>query len=168
MKSQRILGALATTLYFGHYLLTVTDWHFIDNANLIFHEAGHTIFFFLGEFIQVAMGSGFQIAVPLLCAAYFLSRRDFFSASILGAWVGQNIINVSLYAKDAVIMQLPLLGGDAAGHDWNYLLSETNLLQHTDAIAYGMQTLGALVILFSFAVMWYCAFNQKEQTNSAT
>ncbi|PYM31744.1 MAG: zinc ribbon domain-containing protein, partial [Candidatus Rokuibacteriota bacterium] len=42
---------------------------FLHGVNLIFHEAGHVIFGFLGEFIAVAGGSLNQVLIPAICAA---------------------------------------------------------------------------------------------------
>ncbi|MBY0376904.1 hypothetical protein K2P96_02940, partial [Patescibacteria group bacterium] len=69
-KYLRTISTLAVCAYFWHYVFTDTDWHFIDNANLIFHEAGHVIFSLFGTFIHVLMGSGFQIALPLFITLY--------------------------------------------------------------------------------------------------
>jgi hypothetical protein len=50
-------------------------------------------------------------------------------------WVGQNLINISVYARDSIAMQLPLLGGGNVIHDWNYLLSTLNILKYTTYVA---------------------------------
>src|SRR6185369_6686908 len=123
--------ALAASAYFFYYASTASTWHFIDNVNLIVHEAGHWIFFPLGEFMHVLGGSLFQILFPVIYVGYFYFKRDYFSASLLLFWVGTNLVNVSVYAGDAIVMQLPLLGGDGVIHDWNYLLSTTHLISHT-------------------------------------
>jgi hypothetical protein len=101
-----------TSAYFIYYAATPRDGHFIDGANLIFHEAGHAIFIFFGQFIHVLMGSGFQVLLPLGIALYFFYTRQNLSGTICLMWVGQNLINVSVYAGDSIVMQLPLLGGE--------------------------------------------------------
>ncbi len=121
--------------YFFYYAFTSNKWHFIDNINLIFHEAGHTITFLFGQFISITGGSLFQILIPVICCLYFLQQEEYHSASILLFWVGQNMINISVYARDAMLMQLPLLGGESVIHDWNYLLSTLKLLKYTPYIA---------------------------------
>lgn len=154
MKSgyARILGVLLAAGYFMHAAFTPADWHFIDNANLIFHEAGHTLFMFFGTFIHVLMGSGFQILLPLSISLYFFYTRQRLSGAICLMWTGQNIINVSVYAGDAIAMNLPLLGGDSVGHDWNYLLTTTHLLSHTPQIAATLYALGLATILLGVLI----------------
>lgn len=40
-------------------------WWFIQNVNLIFHEAGHLIFLPFPDLITLLAGSAFEIGVPL-------------------------------------------------------------------------------------------------------
>ncbi len=145
--SARILIVLLASAYFWHCAATYTQWHFIDSVDLIFHEAGHTIFFFLGTFLNIAAGSGFQIALPLGIALYFFATQQKFSGALCLLWVGQSILNVSVYAADAKLMQLELLGGDGVIHDWNYLLSTLGLLKYTSSIAAIIHGTGIITIL---------------------
>ena len=149
--------------YFIFYALTATEWHFIDNINLIFHEAGHTLTFFFGQFISIASGSVFQILIPALCCLYFYQQGQRYSASLLLFWVGQNVINVSVYAKDAIVMQLPLLGGDNVMHDWNYVLSAMGLLRLTPYIAdiIFISGIGILFCAFYFSII-----NSNEESKA--
>lgn len=135
----RDIFRLITVFFFAWYFisaaLTQNSWHIIDSVNLVIHEAGHTIFFFLGEFFDIAAGSGFQVLVPIIFVFYFFLRAEFFSSSLLLFWVGESLVNVSVYVRDAVVMQLPLLGGDGTIHDWNYLLGRMELLSFTPLIS---------------------------------
>lgn len=135
MRLIKLLLSLLVSAYFIYYINHYTEWHFLDLVNLVFHEAGHTIFFSLGDFFRVLAGSWFQISLPLFIAIYFFWNEQFISASICLMWVGQNIMNVSIYIKDAILMQLPLLGGDSVIHDWNYILNHLGILQYTSNIA---------------------------------
>lgn len=146
MKYVRMTVGLCASLYFWYYASTYTEWHFIDSINLIFHEAGHTIFSFFGEFIHVLMGSGFQLLLPLGITFYFFYHKQYFSAALCLFWVGQNLLNISVYAGDALQMQLDLLGGDSSIHDWNYLLGEMGLLFHADNVASVIHALGIITI----------------------
>ena len=76
-------------------------------------------------------------------------------------WVGQNIINVSVYAGDAVAMQLPLLGGDSVIHDWNYLLGTLHVLKWAPEVAGILFALGILAICFG-AVLSFVFALEKE------
>ena len=147
LDAGRLITAAITSLYFLFCVLTPRQGHFIDAANLIFHEAGHVIFIFFGQFIHVLMGSGFQVLLPLLITAYFFSTGQRLSAAITLMWAGENMTNVSVYAGDAIAMQLPLLGGDASFHDWHYLLTTHNVLAWTPEIASTIYVLGVLTTL---------------------
>ncbi len=163
MRNQQIKKAISTfiiTLYATYYTFTSTSWHFIDNLNLIIHEAGHTIFSFMPKFIYIAAGSGFQILFPAIFSLYFLYKEDRYSASMVLFWVGTNIINISVYARDAVDMHLPLLGGNDSIHDWNYLLSSLNLLDHTHSIADFIFALGILTFIFATFLSFTYSFQK--------
>jgi hypothetical protein len=131
----KLLGTLLFATYFIYCILTPHTWHFIDTVNLIFHEAGHAIFFFLPPLITAFMGSGLQMFIPLVCSIYFYRRGEVLSAFLLLFWLTQNIVNVSVYIRDAIPMQLELIGGDSSIHDWNYILGELGLLMQSVAIA---------------------------------
>jgi len=156
----RLIGAALASLYFLHAALTPRDWHFIDNVNLIFHEAGHSLFMFFGEFIHVAMGSGFQVLLPFGIALYFWYTDQRVSAAISLMWTGQSLINVSVYAGDAIVRQLPLLGGDSGIHDWNYLLIALHCLRWTPQIAATLSALGFVCIVAGVVLAFL--FSKKE------
>ncbi len=132
-------------------------WCAYDPMNVIFmhlvhlpiHEAGHIFFRILGEFMGIAGGSLFQVIVPIVFFGYFVWHQKPFSASIVLFWVGSSIIDVYVYANDAVVMQLPLLSGTTGSeggfHDWNYLLTETGLLGQTALIAKIIRFVGFFV-----------------------
>ena len=166
-KYVRCIGAVIASLYFLHYAFTRYDWHAIDIVNLIFHEAGHTIFSFLGEFIQIAMGSGFQILLPLSIALYFFYTRQRYAGAIVLMWVGQNLINVSVYAGDAIAMQLPLLGGDSVIHDWNWLLSNLNILNWTPVVASVLYISGFCTIVLGILLSFMFALQESNEPTLA-
>jgi hypothetical protein len=102
----------------------------------------------------------FQVVVPLVFFSYFVWHEKPFSAAIVLFWVGQSITDVSVYAADASVMQLPLLSGvtgsEGGFHDWNYLLTETGLLRHTNLIANLLRFFGtATIILASLGAFLY-------------
>ena len=143
----KLIVAVIASLYFFWCAYDPYQWHLIDGVNLLIHEAGHIIFSALGEFLMIAGGSLFQIIMPAIFVGYFSYQRQLFSAALVLFWVGESILNVSVYAGDSLALQLPLLGGSDTLHDWNYLLSSTGLLQHTAAIAGGIRLLGTLVVI---------------------
>jgi hypothetical protein len=160
---KRFAIALAASAYFIYYASTPLDWHFIDGINLLIHEAGHWIFLPFGEFMHILGGSLFQTVFPIIYIVYFYLREDYFSASLLLFWVGQNLINVSVYASDAIVMQLPLLGGDGVIHDWNYILSSFHVLQYTPQIGSGIIYLGFFVIGIATLLALYTS--QRQDTS---
>jgi hypothetical protein len=150
-KARVVIAALA-----GAYFLWATahpdEWRLIDGLNLVIHEAGHVVFHPFGEFMMIAGGSLFQVIVPLVFAGYFYFNKKEFSSAFVLFWVGESLLNVSVYAGDAVVMQLPLLGGDNSIHDWNYMLDQLNLLRQTAGIAQGIRLAGTLSIIV--AIVW--------------
>jgi hypothetical protein len=158
----RVCGIILASAYFLHYAFTPQEWHFSDNVNLIFHEAGHTIFSCFGDFIHILMGSGFQVLLPLSISGYFFYTRQRFAGAICLMWVGQNFINVSIYAGDAIAMQLPLLGGDGVLHDWNYLLSAMGILNWTPIIATTLSAIGFMTIGLGILLSFMFAWDERE------
>ena len=125
----KLTVAAIAGLYFLWCAYDPNQWHLIDGVNLVIHEAGHLIFRPFGEFMMIAGGSLFQVIMPGLFVGYFCYQRQFYSAALVLFWVGESILNVSVYAADSIALQLPLLGGQDSIHDWNYMLSTMNLLQ---------------------------------------
>jgi hypothetical protein len=155
--------AVVASLYFLWCAYDPSQWHLIDGVNLLIHEAGHVIFSPFGAFLMIAGGSLFQVIMPALFVGYFIYQRQYYSAALVLFWVGESILNVSVYAGDAEAMQLPLLGGDDSGHDWNYLLSTLNLLPATAKIAAAIRVLGtAAIFLATFGSVRFARRGLKD------
>lgn len=148
--------AFVVTLYFFVLATKPEEWSFIDNVNLAIHEAGHTLFGFFPMSVEIVAGSAFQVIVPFLFVLYFFKQRMRYSGSLLLFWVGQSIINISVYAGDAEAMTLPLLGGEGVIHDWNYLLIEAGILHHTKIVAFLIYSggVGFLIVAAIFS-LWF-------------
>lgn len=144
--------ALVAGLYFLWCAYDPAQWRFLDGINLVIHEAGHMLFMPFGEFLMIAGGSLLQVIMPAAFVWYFRRHAQPYSAALALFWVGQSMLNVSVYAADAVAMQLPLLGGQDSLHDWNYLLERTGQLGGTAAIA-GMIRFAATVVILG-AMAW--------------
>jgi hypothetical protein len=142
----KLAVAVIATLYFLWCAYDPYQWHLIDGVNLVIHEAGHLIFSPFGEFMMIAGGSLFQVIMPALFVGYFWYNAKYYSTALVLFWVGESILNVSVYAGDSVALQLPLLGGQDSMHDWNYLPSSLNLLPATAKIAGAIRLLGTVVI----------------------
>lgn len=99
--------------------------------------------------MMIAGGSLFQVIMPALFVGYFWYHSKYYSAALVLFWVGESILNVSVYAGDSLALQLPLLGGQDSIHDWNYLLSSLNLLPATAKVAGAIRLLGTTAILLA-------------------
>lgn len=147
----KLIFAALATLYFLSVAYNPASSGFLDMVDLPIHETGHLLFRPFGEFLMVAGGSLFQVVFPAVFVGYFIWNEKYYSAAIVLFWVGQSILNVFVYANDAVVMQLVLLGGLTGGeggfHDWNYLLDKMNLLDSTKTVAGFIRFLGTATII---------------------
>ncbi|NOQ23172.1 MAG: zinc ribbon domain-containing protein [Candidatus Aegiribacteria sp.] len=132
---------------------------FMHLVNLPFHEAGHIVFRPLGRVMHSLGGSLGQVIMPLICTLVLLIKtRDTFGASIGLWWMGESILDMAPYINDARSLSLQLLGGNTGVsapygfHDWNFILTELNLLRHDHLIA-GMAATGGKLIM-SISLLW--------------
>lgn len=159
----KLAVAVIASLYFLWCAYDPSQWHLIDGVNLVIHEAGHLIFSPLGEFMMIAGGSLFQVIMPALFVGYFWYQGKYYSATLVLFWVGQSILNVSVYAGDSIALELPLLGGQDSMHDWNYLLTSMNMLPATSKVAAALRLLGTFVIATaSFGAVRYARVTDKD------
>jgi len=133
---------------------------FLDNVDLPIHETGHLLFRPFGEFLMVAGGSLFQVIFPAVFVGYFIWNQKLYSAAVVLMWVGQSILNVWVYASDAVTMQLVLTSGltgsEGGFHDWNYLLTATGLIGATKTVAGIIRFAGtATIIIGGVAAIYF-------------
>ena len=158
----RLIFAGILTIYFLWIAAKPMDGSFLDLVDLPIHEAGHLIFRLFGEFMMIAGGSLFQLIVPAVFVGYFVWHFKYYSAAITLFWLGQSLINVYIYAADARVMQLVLLGGltgsEGAFHDWNYMLTRLGLLGSTDLIAGLIRAAGTITIIAAAVLSIYYSF----------
>jgi hypothetical protein len=154
-KIPKLIVGILAALYFLWCAYDPFTWRLLDGVDFLLHEAGHPIFHIFGEFIGVAGGSLMQVLIPLAFFIYFVYQRHFYSAAFVLFWVGQSLLNVFVYANDAVVMQLVLnsglTGSEGSFHDWNYLLDTTGMLNYTKQVAGFIRILGTLSILLAIA-----------------
>src|SRR5215468_3917282 len=147
----KLIFAGLLLVYFGWIALTPMQGSFLDNIDLPIHEFGHLLFRPFGEFMMVAGGSLFQVIFPAFFVGYFFWQKSYYSAAIVLFWIGQSILNVWVYAADAIVMRLVLTSGftgsEGSFHDWNYLLAATGLLSSTNLVAGVIRFAGTLVII---------------------
>ena len=128
----------------------------IDDANLLFHEAGHLIFGFLGTTIGLYGGTLGQLVIPIICGIAFWRQRSLVSVSVVMLWFFENIFNIARYVADARAQELPLVGGGE--HDWTNILTRWGVLQHDTTIAailLAMVWLGLFSTLLWTTYLWW-------------
>jgi len=141
----------------------------LHGVNLIFHEAGHVIFGFFGDFLRVLGGTLGQVLMPAICAAtLLLGQRDAFGASVALWWAGESLIDVAPYVYDARARELMLLGGvtgrDVPGyHDWNWLLGRLGWLGGDHGIAWTIHGLGVVLVLVALAWGSWVLLSQRRR-----
>lgn len=156
-----LLGLVAASVSYAgaglHRSQTAGSWlqAIPENADLVFHEAGHWIFGLLGiDLLTVAGGSLMQVLVPVVCVLAFLSRHpDPFAAAFATWWSGQSMVSLAPYVADARAQRLILLGGVTGGerpgyHDWNNLLGRLGLLQLDGVLGWTTHLVG-LMLMFA-------------------
>jgi hypothetical protein len=155
-------------LYFGWIALDPMQGSFLDNVDLPIHEFGHLLFRPFGQFMMVAGGSLFQVIMPAIFLGYFVWKQSYYSGAIVLFWVGQSILNVWVYAADAVVMQLVLTSGftgsEGSFHDWNYLLTTTGLINSTKIVAGIIRFAGTLVIISAGVLSVYYSVFKTDTT----
>ena len=158
----KLIFAVLMSVYFLWIAYDPMHGSFLDMVDLPIHETGHLVFRIFGEFIGIAGGTLFQLIVPAVFVGYFVWQKSYYSAAIVTMWVGQSILNVWMYASDAVVMQLMLTSGitgaEGGFHDWNYMLDSMGLLNSTRTIAGIIRFAGTLTILAAVISAFYFAF----------
>jgi hypothetical protein len=163
----KLIFAALTSIYFLSIAYAPIEGSFLDMVDLPIHETGHLVFRIFGEFMGIAGGTLFQLIVPAVFVGYFVWQKSYYSAVIVMMWVGQSILNVWIYASDAVVMQLMLTSGmtgaEGGFHDWNYMLDAMGLLNSTRTIAGIIRFAGTIVILASVVSAFYFAFVDSDE-----
>jgi hypothetical protein len=119
--------------------------------------------------MMIAGGSLFQVIFPAVFVGYFIRQKSYYSATIVLLWFGQSILNVWVYASDAVVMQLVLTSGftgtEGSFHDWNYLLTATGLINSTKSVAGIIRFAGTFTIIVASLSAVYFSFAQPDQSD---
>ena len=150
MRLGRLLLTVALALYGAAILAADDSWSMLDNVNLPIHETGHLVFAPFSEQVTALGGTLFQLIVPLVFAVSFLTRGDRHAASVMVWWVGQNCVNIGRYMADAVVQELPLVGGGE--HDWGFLFGEWNVLASAERYGHDARVAGAVIMVA--ATVW--------------
>jgi hypothetical protein len=160
-------GAIVLAAYGAYCAFRPSEWHVIDGVNLVAHEAGHLLLGWFGQFIGIAGGTLGQLFVPAAFTVYFFLQRAQYSSSVTLFWLGQSLVNVSVYVKDARAMELPLVsvgGGGDAIHDWHWLLSKFGLLAWDQLVGNFILAVGIGVMLAGAAAALFSSLHPLKQT----
>ncbi len=159
----KLIFSLALLPY-ALWLVIDYQYHFIDGANLLIHEAGHLLFNFFGNrFLMVAGGTIFQLAVPVMFAVHLYQSRDRFGAGLCIFWTGESMIYSAVYVGDALAHKLPLWGGGE--HDWTYLLGRVGLLARCREVAMIEHVAGVIVLFAGLFIAFRSAISLELQGN---
>ncbi len=149
--------------WLGFYALLVGNavfgGHLIQWFDLVFipiHEGCHLLFRMFGEWIMVAGGTFLQLFVPFALAVSFAFRRQVPGTAFCAFFFFEQFLPIATYMADARAQELPLLTvGDSEDviHDWFYLFSHTDLLQHDTQIGSAFRILGWLGMVAT--VLWF-------------
>ena len=129
------IGTILLLPIIVYYTINAGKFTFIDYINLLIHEGGHGIFKIFGKYIYTLGGTLMQIIIPGMFIVFYAIKRKRFGVQVFMVWLGENLLNISVYVADARTRALPLLGGHKVYHDWNYLLSEINMLEYDQALS---------------------------------
>lgn len=141
---------------YGH--LPEINGSIMHTINLVFHEAGHVLFMFLGDFMAVLGGSLLQLIVPaVIMGAFVFKHENAFGGAVAAWWLGQSAMDLAPYIYDARSGQLLLLGGfigqeRPGAHDWTNILGRLGMLDHAHAL--GTLTNFAGMVLMVLALTW--------------
>ena len=95
----RLIFSLALVPY-ALWLMIDYQYHFIDGANLLIHEAGHVLFGLPGNrFLMVAGGTLLQLLVPLMFAVHLFLQYDRFGASLCLFWFAESLMYTAVYLE---------------------------------------------------------------------
>ncbi len=117
-----------------YYVFNRGEFTLLDYVNLLIHEGGHGIFKIFGSFIYTAGGTLMQIILPSLFLGYYFYHRHKLGFQLSLFWLGENLMNISVYAADARARVIPLLGGNKVYHDWAWMLGRLDILEYDTLI----------------------------------
>ncbi|MCW5961097.1 MAG: hypothetical protein KIS76_13120 [Pyrinomonadaceae bacterium] len=162
----KLIFAILLSIYFFSVAYAPLNGSYLDLVDLPIHEAGHLFFRPLGDFMMIAGGTLFQLIVPAIFVGYFFWKEQYYSAAAVLFWLGQSFLNVYVYANDAIVMRLVLLGGftgsEGAFHDWNFMLRELGLINSTATVAGLIRLTGTLLIIAAAVLTVRFSFSKDK------
>lgn len=158
------LGFLILSLQVLFPKIEIPFFHLLFSAcslvDFISHEMGHVLAGFLGKFLGVLGGTLSQVFLPVACLILTIKRKQSFLMALFSFWIGENLIQISAYIRDARTQSLKLFspgaifGGQNPIHDWNYLLGQTGLLWADQFIGWTVWFLGFSLLVLAILMMF--------------
>jgi hypothetical protein len=151
---------------YGH--LPEINSSIMHSINLAFHEAGHLLFMFLGNFMAVLGGSLMQLIVPAaVMVAFVFKHENAFGGAVALWWLGQSAMDLAPYVYDARTGQLLLIGGfigqeRPGAHDWTNLLGRLGMLDHAHALGTFTNFAGMAVMVLALTWAGYVLYLQFQ------
>lgn len=142
------------------WLIFCYQYHFIDGANLVFHEAGHMVLLGFGQTIHFLGGTIGQLTFPIVCCVGFIKQKQKFEAAVSALWLGENLLNIAWYMGDAQARKIPLVGGGI--HDWHWLLSKAGILSSCNILSWLVHITGSTILIISLVILFQEAFIYKK------
>lgn len=131
---------------------------FVDYANLMIHEVGHTAFGWASYYTVILGGTLLQLMVPLACLLIFVRRGETTAVAATAFWFFENLLYVAVYMADARRSAMPLVGGDES--DWTILFTHWGVIQNDLTIAAWVNGIGWIGMLGTIGwLVWMHAKN---------
>ena len=140
---------IASLVFYGAFLLYAAmhpnGFLLFNYANLMFHEAGHSVFGWADYYTRVLGGTLGQLIAPFVCTTIFVRRGETTAVAFCAFWFFENFLDIATYMGDARRSALPLVGGDES--DWTVLFTHWGVLGYDRTIASVMRGLGWMGML---------------------
>jgi hypothetical protein len=116
--------------------------------------------------VMILGGTLGELMVPLLCAAYFFTKRETPAVAFCSFWFFENFPYIGTYMADARAQALPLVG--SGDHDWGILFGQWGLLSYDTKIGGTMHFLGWTGMIASAAwLAWRTYLNAQKEKQTA-
>ncbi|MFC1983633.1 hypothetical protein ACFLVO_01270 [Chloroflexota bacterium] len=137
--------------------------HFLDDANLWFHEGGHFIFGLFGDTMGLYGGTLGQLIIPIICGVAFWKQGSLVSVSVASLWFFENFFDIATYMATAS-SEGPIIWGVASKgiHDWWDIFTRWGVLPYDTTIATIVRIIGWLGLFSTLAWTTYLWWQFKK------
>jgi hypothetical protein len=144
VPTKKLIGFLVGLAVFAFLLFTSEPGYIrlLDDANLLFHEAGHPAVGLFSARLCVYGGTMGQLTFPVVLAVSFWRKGEAVSFAASVIWFFENWLNIARYMADARVQVLPLVGG--GDHDWAEIFGRWHAMNQDTQIAAVVRTTGWL------------------------